>query len=88
MPDLLVIINDAGAIESINDSAAAVFGYTATELHGTGSQTILEIPDRPSVVQPCTVADGFDSSRCPTRPVSAALYDTERQFFCDDGRTK
>jgi len=52
MSDLIVVINDTAAIESVSEAAAAAFGYSAAELVGRPSQLILAMPDRPSVIKP------------------------------------
>src|ERR1051325_8127587 len=44
MPDLFVIVNEAGLIESVSGSALEVFGYAGAELNGKTSRLILETP--------------------------------------------
>ena len=52
MPDLLLVINDAGAIECVTQAAAAAFGYSPAELCGQPPQLILDMPDPRSLTSP------------------------------------
>ncbi len=52
MPDLMVIVDEAGLIECIGPSVAAAFGYSANDLHGKPSHQILEFPNPLEIGKP------------------------------------
>lgn len=52
MPELMLIVDEAGLIECISPVAADVFGYSVEALVGQPTERILEMPDRTTMTKP------------------------------------